>query len=83
MGLSERRKKKIIKKHKKSGRIRVQRDPFWMRRAPGMSYRERLSGYSGTLLIISIGAVKKLKFVQDQKDGGRRRSQKTERFWAP
>jgi len=81
MGSSRRRRKKIIKKHKKNGRIRAQRDPFWMNEAVRMNYRGKLSGCSETLFIISIGAAKRLRFARDQRGGGRRRSRKTERFW--
>jgi len=82
MGLSQKRKMKIMKKPKNIGRTRVQRDPFWMNKAVERNYKGRLSGYSKTLLIISIGAAKKFKFVQAQRGGGRLRLQKTERFWA-
>ena len=46
------------------------------------NYRRKVSGYSEILLIILIGAAKKLKFVRDPKGGGIRKSQKTEKFWA-
>jgi len=75
------RRKKILKKRKKNGRIRAQRDLFWMRRAAKRIYRRKLSGYSGTLLIILIGAAKRLRFARDRKGGGRRRSRKIEKFW--
>jgi len=81
MGSSRRRRKKIMKKHKKSGRIRAQRDRFWMRKAVRMVYRWKLSGYSEILLIILIGAAKRLRFVRDPRGGGRRRSRKIGRFW--
>jgi len=81
MDSSPRRRKKIIKKHKKSEGIRVQRDLFWMRRAAGMNYRKRLSGYSGILLIISIDVANRLRYMRDLKGGGWWRSQKTQRFW--
>jgi len=81
MGLSRRRKKKISKKHNKSGRIRAQRDPFWMRRALKRIHRRKLSGCSGISLIILIGAAERLRFARDLRGGGRRRLRKTERFW--
>jgi hypothetical protein len=46
-----------------------------------MSCKRKLSGYSGILLIILIGAAKKLKFVRDQRGGGRWRSLKRDEFW--
>jgi len=81
MGSSRRRRKKIIKKHKQSGRIRAQRDRFWMRKAVRMIHREKLSGYSKFLLIIFIGTAKRLRFARDLRGGGWLRSQKTGSFW--
>jgi len=59
MGLSQRRRKKNIKKHKKRGRRRAQRDPFWRRIATRMICKRKLSGYSGISLIILIGVAKR------------------------
>jgi len=81
MGSSQRRRKKIIKKHKKNGRVRAQRDLFWMRIAARMIYRRKLSGYSEISLIILIGAAKRLRFARDLRGVGRRRSRKIEKFW--
>jgi len=53
-----------------------------MRKAVEKNYRGRLSGYSETLLIISIDAARRLKCVRDERGGGRRKLQKIERFWA-
>jgi len=53
-----------------------------MKRAVDKNHGERLSRYSGPLLIISIGVAKKAKGVRYQRGGGRRRSQKLGRFSA-
>jgi len=81
MSSNRRRRKKFLKKHKKSGRIRAQRDLFWMRIAVGMIYRRKLSGFSGISLIILIGAAKRLRFALDPRGGGRQRLRKIGRFW--
>jgi len=59
MGPSPRRKKKITKKQKNIGRITAQRDLFWTKEAVKKNYRNKLSGYSGILLIILISAAEK------------------------
>jgi hypothetical protein len=53
-----------------------------LKKAAGSIYRNKLSGYRNILLITSISAAKKLKFVRDESGGGIRRSQKIEGFWA-
>jgi len=58
-GLKSEGEKETYDKVKKYGRTRAQRDLFWTRRAVKTIYRGKLSGYSRTLLIISIGAAKK------------------------
>jgi len=80
-GLQSKEEEENYKKHKKNRRTRAQRDLCWMRIAVGMIYRWKLSGYSEILLMILIGAAKRLRFARDLRGGGRWRSEKTGRFW--
>jgi len=62
-GLKSKEEEENYKKAQKEWKDKSSRDPFWMRRAAGMNYKERLSGYSGILLTISIDAARKLRCV--------------------